>query len=156
MTEEQLKSLLFKMSVISIHSISDGSNDPISVQEAIERNSYTRPIIFSTQIMSVNNIGDSEKEITFALSPDYLIDNYSLVMEGRLDELTWTYKLPYYDYGEEEILMEDAEGIISMTSEEGIENWLARGTIVLNRVNARTYELDLGALYQSVIKTNGD
>ena len=154
MTEEQLKNLLFKLSVIAVHSLSDGSEDPISVQEAIERNSYTRPIIFSTQIMSVNNIGDSEKEITFAFSPDYLIENYSLVIDGRLDELTWTYKLPYYDYGEEEVLMEDAEGQIAMTSEEGVVNWLTRGTIELVGVSARTYELDLQTLYHSVMNTD--
>jgi hypothetical protein len=154
MTEEQLKNLLFKLSVVAVHSLSDGSEDPISVQEAIEKNSYARPIIFSTQIMSVNNIGDSEKEITFALSPDYLIENYSLVIDGRLDELTWTYKLPYYDYGEEEVLMEDAEGQISMTSEEGVVNWLTRGTIELVGVSARTYELNLETLYHSVMNTN--
>jgi hypothetical protein len=156
MTEEQLKNLLFKMSVMAVHSISDGSEDTISVQEAIERNSHSRPIIFSTQIMSVNNIGDSEKEITFALSPDYLIENHSLVLQGRLDELSWTYKLPQYDYGNEEVLMEDADGQISMRSEEGVVNWLIRGTIELAKVNARTYELDLEAIYHSVIKTNND
>jgi hypothetical protein len=156
MTEEQLKNLLFKMSVIAVHSISDGSEDPISVQEAIETNSYSRPIIFSTQIMSVNNIGDSEKEITFALSPDYLIENHSLVLQGRLDELSWTYKLPQYDYGNEEVLMEDADGQISMRSEEGVVNWLIRGAIELVKVNARTYELDLEAIYQSVMNTNSD
>ncbi len=156
MTEEQLKNLLFKLSVIAVHSLSDGSEDPISVQEAIERNSYTRPIIFSTQIMSVNNIGDSEKEITFAFSPDYLIENYSLVIDGRLDELTWTNNLPYYDYGEEEVLMEDAEGQIAMTSEEGVVNWLTRGTIELVGVSARTYELDLETLYHSVMNTDNN
>lgn len=156
MTEEQLKKLLFKMSVMAIHSISDGSEDPISVQEAIERNSHSRPIIFFTQIMSVNNIGDSEKEITFALSPDYLIDNQSLVLEGRLDELTWIYKLPQYDYGNEEVLVEDAEGLISMSSEEGVVNWLIRGSIELVKVNARTYELDLQTVYHSVMDSDSD
>jgi hypothetical protein len=156
MTEEQLKNLLFKMSVMSVHGISDGSEDTISVQEAIEINSHSRPIIFSTQIMSVNNISDSEKEITFALSPDYLMENRSLVLQGCLDELTWIYKLPQYDYGNEEVLMEDADGQISMSSEEGVVNWLIRGTIELAKVNARTYELDLETIYHSVIKTNND
>jgi hypothetical protein len=150
MTEEQLKNLLFKLSVIAVHSLSDGSEDPISVQEAIERNSYTRPIIFSTQIMSVNNIGDSEKEITFALSPDYLIENYGLVIDGRLDELTWTYKLPYYDYGD----VVDAEGVILMSCEEGVVDWLTRGAIELAKVNTRTYDLDLETLYLSVMNTD--
>jgi hypothetical protein len=156
MTEEQLKNLLFKMSVMAIHSISDGSEDPISVQEAIERNSYARPIIASMQVMNVNNISDSEKEITFALSPDYLMENQRLVLRGCLDELTWIYKLPQYDYGDEEVLMEDAEGQISMSSEEGVVNWLTRGTIELVGVSARTYELDLEAIYQSVMNTNSD
>lgn len=156
MTEEQLKNLLFKMSVMAIHSISDGSEDPISVQEAIERNSYARPLIASMQIMNVNNISDSEKEITFALSTDYLIDNQSLVLEGRLDELTWIYKLPQYDYGNEEVLVEDAEGLISMSSEEGVVNWLMRGSIELAKVNARTYKLDLQTVYHSVMNTHSD
>jgi hypothetical protein len=156
MTEEQLKNLLFKLSVIAVHSLSDGSEDPISVQEAIEHNSYTRPVIFSTQIMNVRNHSDSQKEITFALSPDYLMENQRLVLRGCLDELTWIYKLPQYDYGDEEVLMEDAEGQISMSSEEGVVNWLTRGTIELVGVSARTYELDLEAIYQSVMNTNSD
>jgi hypothetical protein len=156
MTEEQLKNLLFKMSVMAIHSISDGSEDPISVQEAIERNSYARPIIASMQVMNVNNISDSEKEITFALSTDYLIDNQSLVLEGRLDELTWIYKLPQYDYGNEEVIAADAEGVISMSSEEGVVNWLIRGSIELVKVNARTYELDLQTVYHSVMNAHSD
>jgi hypothetical protein len=156
MTEEQLKSLLFKMSVMSVHSISDGSTDPISVQEAIEKNSYTRPITFSTQIMNVRNHSDSQKEITFALSPDYLMENQSLVLHGCLDELLWNFKLPAYDYGTEEVLMEDSEGAISMRSEEGVVEWLIRGTIELERVNSLTYELDLKTLYQSVMNINDD
>jgi hypothetical protein len=156
MTEEQLKNLLFKMSVMAIHSISDGSEDPISIQEAIERNSYARPIIDSMQIMNVKNIGDSEKEVTFALSTDYLIDNQILVLEGRLDELTWIYKLPQYDYGNEEALVEDADGHISMSSEEGVVNWLIRGTIELTKVNERTYELDLQTVYHSVMHSNSN
>jgi hypothetical protein len=142
------------MSVMAMHSISDGSEDPISVQEAIERNSYVRPIIASMQIMNVKNISNSEKEITFALSTDYLIDNQSLVLEGRLDELTWIYKLPQYDYGDEEVLVKDAEGLISMSSEEGVVNWLIRGTIELAKVNERTYELDLQTVYHSVMNTD--
>jgi hypothetical protein len=156
MTEEQLKNLLFKLSVIAVHSLSDGSEDPISVQEAIERNSHIRAITFSTQIMNVKNISDSQKEITFALSTDYLIENHSLVLKGQLDELIWTYKLPQYDFGEEEILMKDAEGQISMTSEEGVVNWLTRGTIELVGVSARTYELDLETLYHSVMNTDNN
>jgi hypothetical protein len=156
MTEEQLKNLLFKMSVMAVHSLSEGSTDPITVQEAIERNSYTRPIIFSTQTMNVKNISDSEKEITFALSPDFLVENRSLVLQGGLDELTWTYKLPQYDYGDEEVLIEDSDGQISMRSEEGVIEWLIRGTIELVRVNSLTYELDLDTLYHSVINLNNN
>lgn len=156
MTEEQLKNLLFKISVMAVHSISDGSNDPISVQESIEKNSYTRPIIFSTQIMDVKNISDSEKKITFALSPDFLIENQSLVIEGCLDKLIWTYNLPKYDYGDEEVLMKDAEGIISMRTEEGVVEWLIRGTIELIQVIPLIYELDLEILYHSVMNTNNN
>lgn len=156
MTEEQLKNLLFKMSAMAIHSISDGSTDPISVQESIDRNSYVRPIISSTQIMNVKNNGDSEKEITFKLSPDYLIENYGLVTQSKLDELTWVYKLPKYDYGTEELLMSDDEGQISMRSEEGVVNWLIRGTIELTKVNPLTYELNLETLHQSVMNTNNN
>ena len=156
MTEEQLKNLLFKISVMAVHSISEGSTDPISVQEAIEHNSTTRPILFSTQIMNVKNISNSEKEITFAFSPDYLIENQSLVLQGGLNELAWIYKLPAYDYGNEEILMEDKEGTISMRSEEGVVEWLIRGNIEITSINKATYSIELETLYHSVIQTNSN
>lgn len=154
MTEEQLKNLLFKVSVLALHSMSGSTTDPITVQEAIERNSYARPILGSVQIMSVINISDSEKEITFTLSPDYLLENQMLVFEGCLTDLTWTYKLPQYDYGNEDILMEDAEGQISMRSEEGLVEWLIRGSIDLVKVNEQIYKLDLVTFYQSMMYTN--
>ncbi len=156
MTEEQLKNLLFKMSAMAIHSISEGSTDFTLVQEAIERNSSTHPVIFSTQILNVKNGSDGEKEITFSLSPEFLKTNSSLVNFYSLRELSWIYKLPKYNYGTEEVLMEDDEGQISMRSEEGVVNWLIQGTIELIKVNPLTYELNLETLYHSVMNTNNN
>lgn len=156
MTEQQLKNILFKISIIAIHKLSAGTKDPIALQESIERNSYTRPIVFSTQIIHINDISDTEKEITFVLSPDFLTENRSLVLKGGLHELTWMYKTLDYDYGDEEVVMEDAEGIISMQHEEGLANWLTRGTIEIIKINKYTYELDLKTLFHSVMSMNGD
>ena len=156
MTEEELKNQLFKLSAQAIYHLSDGSTDPISIQEAIERNSYFRPILHCVQILSIKNIGDSEKEITFVLSPDYLMENRGLVIKGILNELMWTFKLNSYDYGIEERIVDDDDGSIDIRSEEGVENWIARGEIKILQCNKHTYQISLIDFFNSIVLTESD
>jgi hypothetical protein len=156
MTEEELKNQLFKLSAQAIYHLSDGSTDPISIQEAIEHNSYFRPILYCVQILSIKNIGDSEKEITFVLSPDYLMENRGLVIKGLLNEIMWTFKLNNYDYGIEETIVDDAEGRIDIRSEEGVENWIARGEIKILQCNKQTYQISLVDFFNSIVRTESD
>ena len=61
MDEQQLKNLLVKVSFLAVFQLSNGSEDPISVQESIEHNSYIRPILTPVQVLDIKNISDSEK-----------------------------------------------------------------------------------------------
>lgn len=152
MDEQQLKNLLVKVSFLAVFQLSNGSEDPISVQESIEHNAYTRPILTPVQILDIENINDSEKEIKFALSPDYLSTNIDLVIEYELHQLIWIFKLPQYDNGQNEVVVDDEEGQISIRSEEGVVEWLIRGTVEILNVSDLTYKLDLETLYHTVIK----
>jgi hypothetical protein len=152
MDYQQLTNLLVKVSLLAIYQLSKGSEDPISVQESIEHNSYTRPILNPVQILDIKNISDSEKEIRFAFSPDYLSTNIDLVMEYELHQLIWIFKLPQYDSGKNEVVVDDEEGQISIRSEEGVVEWLIRGTVEILNVSDLSYKLDLETLYHTVIK----
>ena len=94
----------------------------------------------------------TEKEIRFALSPDYLSTNIDLVMEYELHQLIWIFKLPKYDNGKNEVVVDDEEGQISIRSEEGVVEWLIRGTVDILNVSDLSYKLDLETLYHTVIK----
>ena len=152
MDEQQLKNLLVKVSFLAVFQLSNGSEDPISVQESIEHNSYIRPILTPVQVLDIKNISDSEKVIRFALSPDYLSKNIDLVIEYELHQLIWIFKLPQYDNGQNEVLVDDEEGQISIRSEEGVVEWLIRGTVEILNVSDLSYKLDLETLYHTVIK----
>ena len=104
------------------------------------------------QIHDIKNISDSEKEIRFAFSPDYLSTNIDLVMEYELHQLIWIFKLPQYDSGKNEVVVDDEEGQISIRSEEGVVEWLIRGTVEILNVSDLSYKLDLETLYHTVIK----
>ena len=151
--EQELKNLLAKVSLLAVYQLSNGSEDPISVQESIGHNSFTRPILTPVQILDIKNISDSGIEIKFALSPDYLSTNIDLVMEYELQQLIWIFKLPQYDNGVDEVVVDDEEGQISIRSEEGVVEWLSRGTIEIHNVSDLSYKLDLEMLYHTVIKS---
>lgn len=153
MNEQELKNLLAKVSFLAVYQLSNGSEDPISVQASIEHNSYTRPILSPVQILDIKNNSDSGKEIKFALSPDYLSTNIDLVMEYELQQLIWIFKLPQYDNGEDEVVVDDEEGLISIRSEEGVVEWLIRGSVEIHNVSDLSYKLDLETLYHTVIKS---
>ena len=152
MTEAELNNLLVKVSVQAIFQLSDGSSDPIAVQEAIEKNTYFREIFSPVQILDIKNSTTGEKQIKFFLSPDYLMDNWNLALGHLLADLVWTFNLPAYDYGEEEVLVDDASGTISMRSEEGLLEWLMRGVVEIVSVSDLTYKLELETLYHSLIE----
>jgi len=141
MTEAELKNLLFKLSVEAIYSISNGSTDSIGIKEAIEHYAYSRPTINSVQMIKVMNSSNGWKTLKFLLSPYCLINNHSLNIQHGLDELEWYYTLPDYDYGKEE----------ESESEEGVVNWLTRGTIDLSNASPNTYKMTLEKLYDAVL-----
>ena len=74
-------------------------------------------------------------------------------MEYELQQLIWIFKLPQYDCGEEEVVADDEEGQISIRSEEGVVEWLIRGSVEILNVSDLTYKLDFETLYHTVIKS---
>jgi hypothetical protein len=156
MTEDELKNLLIKLSVQSIYHLSNGSEDVITVQEAIEKNGFLRPIVNYVQIMNVINHSDSEKDITFVLSPDYLFENVDLVFGYGLNDIMWTFSLPKYDIDEPNLLADDATGKIEMISEEGVVNWLIRGSVEIKQVGEKIYDLSIEEFHNSVFRTESN
>jgi hypothetical protein len=152
MTEAELNNLLVKVSVQAIFDLSDGNTDPIAVQEIIERNSYFRPVLSPIQIFEVQSSPSGYTKIKFLLSPDFLIYNINITINNSLDKLIWTFELPPCSYGEEDVLVDDASGTISMRSEEGVVEWLMRGVVEIVSVSDLTYQLELETLYHSLIE----
>ena len=140
LTKSELINLLFKVSVKAIHELCNGSEDPLFIQESIEYYSRTRPILESVQIMNVDNISDSEKEIKFILSPNYLEKHRYIALTNFLNELKWIFKLPNYE-SDYEHDYEDEEGAVS---------WLSRGQVEIISINSETLQMDL-ATFQSTV-----
>ena len=140
MTDFDLKNFLFKLSVQALHRLSNGSEDPITIQEAIERNSILKPILYCFQIMDVNFLREGSKSVIFMLSPQYLLENELLARQGALNELSWTFTLPPYDYDED----------------EGVVEWMMKSLVEVSSKNARIDSIDLEQFQKSVIATEAD
>jgi hypothetical protein len=154
MTEAELKKTLFKLSVEAIYYLSRGSYSALTIQEYVEKNSNSRPVLSCAQIMKVNNISDSEKEIHFVLSPDYLSFNRSLVLQADLDELKWSFKLPsYINEITEDLLPYLREGA-KVQAEEGVIEWLISSEVDLIEIGHRTYDLDFEIFHNSIVETD--
>jgi len=156
MNESDLKSELFKLSVETIHRLTDGSQDPITIQEALERNSNTGTVLHCVEILKVISHTNSEKDVTFILSKNFINDNLKMTRDYELDKLVWSFKLPEYDIGEVKTLMDDDSGTIEMSSEEGVIEWLGRSTIQLDRVEKSTYNLTVKEFQNAVIRAESD
>lgn len=156
MTESDLKNLLFKLSVQAVYEMSNKTDDPISLQESLQRVCVYRPIVGAVQIYNITNHSDSQKDIIFMFSPYYLYENRSLVFPYDLNDLIWMFKIPEYDYGESETIFKDEHGAIDMVSEEGIVNWLGRSSIDIIKIGESTYDLGTEELYKSVFPTQSE
>ncbi len=152
MTEEELKNLLFKVSVQAIHQMSGGSGDPITVQESIERIGRFRPILGSVQILSVTHHSNSRKDLDFLLSPAYLIQNSDLVLRYGLDQVMWIFRLPEYDDCDSASEMDLVSKEVETRSDEGVVDWLSRGSVEIKQAGRSTYDVTAAELLQSVLR----
>ena len=156
MTEDELKNFLFRLSVESIYRLSDGSNDPIAIQESLERNSDTNIILYCVEITDVFNRTNSEKDVKFNLSQNYKDENPHLTKAYGLDKLIWMFKLPQYDSGPIEMLMESDEDKLEFSSEEGVVEWLTRSTVELINFDKKIFNLSLKDFHNSVVRAESD
>lgn len=156
MTVDELRNLLFKLSIQAIHGLSYGSEDVLAVQQAIKTNGILRPIVNSVQVIKLTSLDDGEINITFVLSPDYMIEQDDFVVAFNLNEIMWEFTLPRYHIDESEVVAEDTSGQIKVSSEEGIVNWLIRGTVDIKQVGLRTYDLSIEEFYSSIILAESD
>ncbi len=126
MDTTSFESILYKLSVKAIRTLSGKTQDPSYVQEVIRRSAYFRPIVSCVQIWSADfSKKETYCEIHFVLSPNFMIENSSLTLNGFLMKLKWTFEIQRYDYGEDE------EGN-KISDEEGIDGWLIRSKIKVN------------------------
>ena len=156
MTEDELKNFLFRLSVEAIYRLSDGSNDPITIQESLERNSDTNLILYCVEITDVFNHTNSEKDVKFNLSQNYKDENPHLTKVYGLDKLIWMFKLPQYDSGPIETLMESDEDKLEFSSEEGVVEWLTRSTVELINFDKKIFNLSLKDFHNSVVRAESD
>jgi hypothetical protein len=118
MDTKSFESSLYRLSCKAIHALSGNTQDPITVQEAIEHNAYFRPISGCVQILMVDfSKEENYCDIHFVLSPKFMMRNYSLTLNGALTELSWIFGIQSYDYGEDE---------------DGVDGWLMRSKIKVN------------------------
>ena len=123
MNTGDFESMLYKLSVDAIYSISNGAKDVITIQEAIERNAYFRAKLGCVQIWSIS-FDNSENycDIQFLLSPDFMMENSSLTLKSRLYNLSWTFSIKRYDYEDDE----DQK----VYEEDGVDGWLIKSEII--------------------------
>ncbi len=120
------ESTLYKLSVRAIHSLSGNTQDAITVKEAIERNAYFRPILSCVQIWFVDfSKEENYCEIHFVLSPDFMMENSALILNGGLTKLKWIFEIQNYDYGED-------ENGNKIFDEDGVDGWLIKSRIKVN------------------------
>lgn len=141
MTEEQLRSCLFRLSVKALHRLSSGTNDPIRIQGILERQSWESESICGVQIDGVFNYSDSEKDVTFSLAESFKSRHVRLTKDYRLEKLAWRFKLQRYCSGTAGTPPEFQQQMAQKQGEEGIVEWLTRGTVSIINVDKSTVEL---------------
>ncbi len=150
MDKSSFESTLYRLSVRAIHSLSGNTQDAITIQEAIERNASFRPIINCVQIWLVDFSNDKNYcEIHFVLSPDFMLENSSLTLNGALMNLKWSFELQRYDYGE------DGDGN-NIYDEDGVEGWLIKGKIIVNYDKICIEEIEQKEFALAIQNTEGD
>lgn len=150
MDTRSFESTLYRLSVKAIQALSGNTNDAITVQEAIERNAYFRPILSCLQIWFVDfSKEENYCEIHFILSPNFMMENSSLTLSGALTELKWIFEIQRYDYGED-------EGGNKISDEEGVDDWLIRSIIKVNYDKFSLSNLKLKDFALAIKNTEGD
>ena len=150
MDTTSFESILYRLSVKSIRALSGKTQDAITVQEAIERNAYFRPILSCVQIWLVDfSKEENYCEIHFVLSPDFMMENSSLTLNGALSELKWIFEIQRYDYGE------DDEGN-KISDEDGVDGWLIKSKIKVNYDKIYIANLEQKDFSVAIKNTEGD
>jgi len=150
MDKTSFESILYKLSVKAIRAISGKTLDAITVQEAIERYAFFRPILSCVQIWFVDfSKRENYCEIHFVLSPDFMMENSSLTLNGSLMALNWTFEIQRYDYGEDE------EGS-KIAEEDGVDGWLIRSKIKVNYEKIAIHNLDQYDFTEAIKNTEVD
>ncbi|CAM8316996.1 hypothetical protein MCEMOHM34_00488 [Candidatus Methylopumilus universalis] len=142
---QEFESTLFKESIKALYDLCDGSEDNITLEERLEHYGRFRIIIGNTQIISHKFGKENSREITFVFSPDYMLNNYSIVVRYYLDSIKWKLILPNYDYGDES------------RTDEGVPLWLSRGIIEiikndfsLDRIHSINFDEFVETLAQNI------
>lgn len=150
MDTRSFESTLYKLSVKAIQALSGNTQDAITIQEAIERNAYFRPILSCLQIWFVDfSKKENYCEIHFILSPDFMMENSSLTLSGALTELNWIFDIQRYDYGEDEVGNK-------IYDEEGVADWLLRSIIKVNYDKFSLSNLELKDFSLAIKNTEDD
>ena len=150
MDTRSFESTLYRLSVKAIQALSGKTQDAITVQEAIERNAYFRPILSCVQLWLVDfSKQENYCEIHFVLSPDFMMENSSLTLSGNLTELKWLFELQRYDYGEDE------EGN-KIYDEDGIDGWLIKSKIKVNYENIAIEKIEHKEFVLAIENTEGN
>ncbi len=150
MDTRSFESTLYRLSVRAIHSLSGNTQDAITIQEAIERNAYFRPVINCVQIWLVDFSNEKNYcEIHFVLSPDFMLENSSLTLNGALMNLEWSFELLRYDYGEDE----DGNKIYD---EDGVDGWLIKSKIKVNYDKICIEKIEQKEFTLAIKSTEGD
>jgi hypothetical protein len=144
------ESTLYGLSIEAIHAISGDTQDPITIQEAIEHNSFCRPILSSVQIWTVDfDKEDNYCEIHFVLSPDFMMENPNITLTGLLHKLNWIFEIQRYDYGEDE------EGN-KISDEDQIGGWLIKSKIKVNYEEIKINGINLKDFKQAISNVESD
>lgn len=115
-----LEDLLQKVSLQSLLYLSGITQDPLRVQEAVEKYAFTRPTLGVLQILDSSYGGhDYFCTLKFGFSTKFMHRNQFLGSIGRSDLLVWLLKIHPYDFGD------DPTG----PPEEGLDNWLSRSKV---------------------------
>ena len=128
MNEQEFTSVLFKETIKAFRDLLDGSQSKELLKERIERFGILRIILGNTQVLQIILDDNAETVITFAFSPQYMMENRSIIVQRCLQTIMWEFTFASFNY--------DSNGV----DDENIVSWLARGKISIIK---STFPLDL-------------
>lgn len=122
---------LKKISITAVYFLTDGSEDPFTLEENLEYASRIRVPVGAVQVMGFHRSNSGGFDLVLRFSPMYLHQNYH-EFPGLDASYEWIFSLPKYTI----IDCVDEDGN-DRCDEIGVIEWLTQGTVKIEEDNIK-------------------